>query len=268
MEFAKQLLETDPTLEPDILALKIFVQFKHTYSGSQVAKALIKAGWVSKVMEHYAKETNFGVVRLFNDTVFGHKDVWPAHFFVFGDSSHLNVKECFKKRGRGPKGTKVIAKRTMASVVSNMGEGSSAFLALSIEGPLVVFCEPLTTKESMKLTLEHHVLPRMNPYPGEKSILILDNGPIYDRLWITALFRNAGMLVYFQPQFAPRSNATEPCHHLAKDWIRKTYGCVQKPLDVMWQEAYYNTITPNVACAEFNHVGLNVQDWERQWANR
>lgn len=50
LDFAKQLLETDPTMEPEILALKIFVQFKHTYSGTQVAKALIKAGWVSKVM--------------------------------------------------------------------------------------------------------------------------------------------------------------------------------------------------------------------------
>lgn len=47
LDLAKQLLETDPTMEPEIIALKIFVQFKHTYSGNQVAKALIKDGWVS-----------------------------------------------------------------------------------------------------------------------------------------------------------------------------------------------------------------------------
>ena len=49
---------------------------------------------------------------------------------------------------------------------------------------------------------------------GHRSILVLNNAPVYDKIFITAIFAAKDVKVLFQPHKCPRLNSTEPCHHI------------------------------------------------------
>ena len=106
----------------------------------------------------------------------------------------------------------------------------------------------------------------MNFLDLPRSILVLDNAPIYDKIYIVATFAAKNVKVLFQPHKCPRLNPTEPCHKLAKQYVREKYGTLAKSLGEMLEEGYCNKITPNCAINQFLHVGHTVLPWEINWA--
>ena len=45
--------------------------------------------------------------------------------------------------------------------------------------------------------LEHAILPLMNPYPGEKSVLFNDNAPVHNKAAIMTLCQAHGVIAVF-----------------------------------------------------------------------
>jgi len=167
--------------------------------------------------------------------------------FVYGDSTHFTPEECQRKKGRAPRNQIAIQPRNMTHHDASVDLGCSTFMTLSIKGPMSVTTEYTTTTiESMNVLLENHVLPVMNEFPGPLSILVLDNAPIYDKIYIVATFAAKNVKVLFQPHKCPRLNPTEPCHKLAKQYVREKYGTLAKSLGEMLEEGYYNKITPSI----------------------
>ena len=119
-----------------------------------------------------------------------------SNMFVYGDSTHLTPEECHRKKGRAPKGETAIQPRNMHHHDVGSDPGCSTFMTLSIQGPMSLSTEYTTTTiESMNRLLERDVLPLMNDFPGPRSILVLDNAPIYDKAYITALFATRNVKV-------------------------------------------------------------------------
>lgn len=264
IEYVKDLLRADASLTDKELSLALFGQFDKSFPCRDIHTALFKQGWTSKVMEHYSVQMNPKLVQFWRDNVHN----LESNMFVYGDSTHVNPDEVFRKRGRAPAGQIAMQPRNLNHHAVGVDPGCSVFFTLSIKGPMSITCEYInSTEESMNKLLENNVLPLMNEFPGPRSILVLDNAPVYDKVFITAIFAAINVKVLFQPHKCPRLNATEPCHHLAKQWVRNTYGYCAKSLGDMLEEGYYNTITPTVAINMFLHVGHTVLPWEIQWAH-
>ena len=61
------------------------------------------------------------------------------------------------------------------------------------------------------------------PYPGPRSVLILDNASIHKNDRLRELCEEHGVLLKFLPPYSPDYNPIEATFHDLKAWIRKNY---------------------------------------------
>lgn len=266
VEYFKRLLWLNPGLSNLELSLCIFIAWNDLFPPNDVKNAILKENWTSKVMEHYAREMNIPVVNFFKSEM--HQ--LHAHWFLYADGTPFNP-DCFdRKVGRSPRNVKAAQTKSLSRLPELSGEpqGCSVFAAISIEGTMSVSCEETVTIESMKETIRQEILPIMNAFPGPRSVLVLDNAPIYDKIWIVSILDSIGAKVVFLPVYCPRLNPDENCHHIAKDFLRRKYGGFILPYIELAKEAYYTAITPQIAINIFENIGHVVLDWEKEWALR
>jgi len=100
---------------------------------------------------------------------------WRADQLIFLDESGMNSKLGRRKKGWGPKGKRVISK-----VPTQKAENLSFLPAITVDGYMtcIVFCGAINA-EIFEEFIEHDVLPHCNPYPGPKSVIVMDNAGIH-----------------------------------------------------------------------------------------
>ena len=100
---------------------------------------------------------------------------WRADQLTFIDESGFNSKLGERKRGWGPKGKPVVFK-----VNTQRGENLSLLPAFTIHGYMTCnIYRGAVNAEMFEEFIEYDVLPHCNPYPGPKSIIIMDNAGIH-----------------------------------------------------------------------------------------
>jgi transposase len=67
----------------------------------------------------------------------------------------------------------------------------------------------------------------MNPYPQDKSILILDNCAIHKTRALREIMEGLGHVLLFLPPYSPDFNPIEESFSCVKHWIRKNWQHVQ-----------------------------------------
>ena len=67
------------------------------------------------------------------------------------------------------------------------------------------------------------MLPHYIPYPGPRSILILDNALIYKLARLRDLCEEHGVLLVFLPPYSPDYNPIEAAFKDLKAWIKRNY---------------------------------------------
>ena len=65
------------------------------------------------------------------------------------------------------------------------------------------------------------MLPHCSPYPGPRSILILDNASIHKDHRLQQLCNNAGVVLKFLPPYSPDYNPIEATFKDIKAWIKR-----------------------------------------------
>jgi len=68
--------------------------------------------------------------------------------------------------------------------------------------------------------LIHAVIPQMNPFPEERSILIIDNCSTHRVAAVQEVCDNAGIMLLYLPPYSPDLNPIEPAFHCLKQWMR------------------------------------------------
>ena len=94
---------------------------------------------------------------------------------VFIDESGVNSKLGQRLRGWGPKGRPVVSQ-----VHTQKAENLSLLPAFTLEGYITcsVFRGAINA-EIFEGFIEYDVLPQCNPYPGPKSVIVMDNVGIH-----------------------------------------------------------------------------------------
>ena len=101
--------------------------------------------------------------------------------------------------------------------------------ALTIEGYIshIIF-QGSITGALFEDFVEHHVLPNCTPYPGPRSIIILDNASIHKSTRLWELCERSGVILEFLPPYSPDFNPIEATFKDLKAWIKRNYTLASK----------------------------------------
>jgi hypothetical protein len=100
---------------------------------------------------------------------------WRADQLVFLDESGINTKLGQPKYGYGKKGSRIPFK-----VTSQKAENLSLLPALSVDG--YIACNVYrggVNAEMYEEFIRDFVLPKCTPWPGPRSVIIMDNAKIH-----------------------------------------------------------------------------------------
>jgi transposase len=92
----------------------------------------------------------------------------------------------------------------------------------------------------------------MNPYPGDNSVIIMDNTKIHHDNELIALIEGLGCRVVFLPPYSPDYNPIETAFSTIKSWIRYNYIFMETCNDPMYALLVAcSQITPQMAKSYF-----------------
>jgi len=107
--------------------------------------------------------------------------------------------------------------------------------------------------------LRDDVLPMTNPFPGPRSVIVLDNARIHHSQAIEDLVRNYGCRIEYLPPYSPDYNPIEQAFSVIKAHLRRN-GFSFFASDLCYYEMYQacEIITPEMTWGFFAHSGYNV----------
>jgi transposase len=108
----------------------------------------------------------------------------------------------------------------------------------------------------------------MNPYPGPRSVLFLDNARIHNKAQIEEACAECGVFVIFLPPYSYDYNPIEGGFHMGKAKLCRDVVDEDPhlPLQEHLRAALLTCCGSNEACNIFVHCGFPVTDEERDWA--
>ncbi|GBC09430.1 hypothetical protein RclHR1_08860003 [Rhizophagus clarus] len=135
--------------------------------------------------------------------------------------------------------------RAHKKVVFVRGRRYTILPALTIEGFVAVdiFKGSCNRKRFVDFILDQ-VLPIINPYPNNNSIIIMNNARIHHDKELIALLKGLGCYVVFLPPYSPDYNPIETAFSTIKSWIRQNHDFMKAfndPIHVLL-----------VACSQIN----------------
>ena len=77
------------------------------------------------------------------------------------------------------------------------------------------------TSERLMYHVATDLLPRMNRFPGEHSVLILDNCNKHKTVEFMNMMAQAGVLIKFLPPYSPWLNPIESVFRSVKSWLQR-----------------------------------------------
>ena len=156
---------------------------------------------------------------------------WHARQLVFLDESGINTKLGTPKYGYAPKGKKI-----RMPVKSGRAVNISLLPAFTIDG--YIACNAYkggVKKDNYLAFLEHDVLPKCNPYPQERSVIVMDNckihhGPVHSNLLLELIYQEIKELVKrfgcklkYLPPYSPDYNPIEFSFSVIKKALKGAY---------------------------------------------
>ena len=107
--------------------------------------------------------------------------------------------------------------------------------------------------------LKEQVLPRCNPFPGPRSVLVMDNCSTHLVPEIQELCDEAGVVIKYLPPYSPDFNPIEELFSVVKAWMKRHCELVHT---MSFKEFLYTAVTacskPQFAKAHFQHAGYIV----------
>jgi transposase len=127
---------------------------------------------------------------------------------------------------------------------------------MSVKGvEMVSIHEDMIDGDTYLKVLEEKVLPMMNLWPGDKSVLFSDNAPVHNKAAIMTLCQLHKVIAVFFEPYSYDYNPIELVFHSAKHFCRNRWPTddPRSPISMKFEYALMNCIDDETACNYFAH---------------
>jgi transposase len=183
---------------------------------------------------------------------------WRAVQLVYVDESGASERSAYRRYGWAPKGlechvSEELKRHTRWSILP----------AYSIEGYLITrMFQGSFNKEMYESFIIDDLLPLCTPFPGPRSIIIMDNASIHGEQSgvIGRACAEAGVLLQLLPPYSPDYNPIESSFGDLKSWIKRHYKNIPEypTFGEFLKAAIAANGGPIQAKAHFQHAGIEV----------
>jgi len=244
----------------------IYEEYGVFYNRKQIHKALRKRGWTGKVLQRHALEQDADLRNVYQITI----GRFPPETLLFVDETHCDRKTYRRKYGYSRRGTPAW-KRVRFNQRRAGSASVSGIATISIQGIMsVTVYDYIVDGDVFIQALVNDIFPIMNPFPGPRSVLVMDNAPVHRKNHIYALAFEQGVIVIFLPPYSYDFNPIELAFKDAKARMQREYGLDEGGNDItladMLETGIRNACSVDVACNHFQHCYIGVSDLTRAWA--
>ena len=213
------LIHGNPALYLREVCGKIFEETGVSISGSAVCKALHRNGFTHKKLTKIALQRSDEHRGAFMANILQ----YPRNFFVWVDETGSDRRDQLRKFGYAMRGQPATCKRLLVR-----GVRISAIVGMSSDG---VKAYELTTgsTDSIKFMdfIRGNLIPSMQPFPNEHSIIIMDNCSIHHTQEVKDLIDSLGIVVFYLPPYSPDYNPIEELFSYLKYYLKEHEELVQ-----------------------------------------
>lgn len=268
------IVQNHPTFHYDQYANKLFEETGHAYSPRQIRQAMSRKGFVFKLANQQAPiERDDEYRKFWREQVIFPGGMIRSEHLLFVDETNKRNGDCNRSRVHCVRGELV----QIPVRAGNMGLSASIIASISIEG--IQSCTAIDIARDGNVDAElflevfkRDILVLCQPWPGKRSVIILDNAAVHMKYLIDAECDAVGVIVLYLPPYSFDFNPIELAFHIAKMKLQRDFGHSVLPLNAricdLFRDAINTCITADAACNMFQHCFIPVTAGERAWANR
>ena len=209
----RDFLEEYGTARLDEVCDFLFDEYDIVTSTSSVSRCLKRMEITSKVARRVYAEQDPEIRAAYLTTI-AHE--YSAEQIVAVDESAANERTKDRKYGWSPKGMPCRVR-----LLSKRSKRWSILPALGIGGFLHYEIFHGSFNADRFNDFIERLLPKMTPYPGPRSVLLMDNARIHIKSELETLCEPHGVRVLFLPPYSPDLNSIELSFNELKLWMKK-----------------------------------------------
>ncbi len=207
-------IEDDPLLYYRELCDLINFKFGTTYTVAQMQAALDKEGYTEKKLDLRALVQSQPLRSVFMAAL----SRYSIDQLLFIDETHANPEDLRRQYGKAIHGQPAFM--YMPGVAHGQSAPVSGICAMPCDTIKVAHVAEGNVDGNLFMrVLEEEILPKMNPFPLPKSVLVLDNAAVHNANEIYSACQKKGVLVHFLPPYSYDYNPLELAFHYAKQCI-------------------------------------------------
>ena len=210
--YVLNLLTENPSLYLGELCQKIRATTGIDVSGSTVCRLIKKNGMSRKKIVQVARQRCIE----HRGAYMAHILQYPVDWLVFLDETGCDNRDNIRRYGYSFVGESPVFHRFLSR-----GNRISAIAAISQDG---LTCYELVTGTTNGDTfydfIRGSVIQEMQPFPGKKSVLIMDNCSIHHIAQVKDLLEASGILLVFLPPYSPDYNPIEKLFSYVKYYLK------------------------------------------------
>ena len=209
-------LRREPFSQQQEMVQFFWEEFDLEVSQSTVSRTLSRRGWSRGVAYRLSNRADAELVQWWEI----HMAQLVAEQLVFVDESSFNRQTGWRLYTYRPIGEDA---RYQAS--RDRGPSYSILPAYTIEGYIACGVKQgYYNRDEFLEFISSQVLPQMNPFPGYRSVLVMDNASIHVHEIVVELCETYGVRLLYLPPYSPRYNPIELTFSVLKSWIRRNFG--------------------------------------------
>ena len=220
------IVSRNPTWHNDEYNEKLYEETGHAYRPRQIRQAMSRKGFVYKLANQQAPiERDLEFRRFWREQVIFPGGMLRAENLLYVDETNKRNGDCARSRVHCVKGQKV----QIPVRAGNMGLSASMIASISIEGiqsctSIDIAREGNVDADTFFNVLKRDILVLCQPWPGKRSVIILDNAAIHMKYLIDAECAAHGVIVLYLPPYSFDLNPIELAFNVAKMKLRRDHG--------------------------------------------
>ena len=184
------------------------------------------------------------------------RNYFTAEQILCLDEARIDARSQHREHGYG-QGRRVHGLRYY--IRNQAGHSCLAFISLG--GVLGVCISPARgiNKEMFLLDFRTHILPHLNPFPGPRSVVTMDNAIVHNVPELFDLIRQAGAYLHFFPAYGYDLNPVEKVISKARAWLARNRDVAESNPLLAIRRAFASVTATHIA-GYYRSCGIAVEE--------